>query len=123
MDFIEETTERSKHISIFGHSITGDDPVVVAVSGEVDMFTVPELSATFDDLISAGNRNLVLDLSAVEFMDSSGLRVFMKAAEDVRQAGGSMRVSSASRRVRRIAELAGMNGLLPLPPTSDGTES
>lgn len=123
MDFIEETTERSKHIPIFGHSVTGDDPVVVAVSGEVDIFTAPELSATFDELISAGNRNLVLDLSAVEFMDSSGLQVCMKAAEGVRQAGGSMRVSSASRRVRRIAELAGMNGLLPLPPTSAGTES
>jgi anti-sigma B factor antagonist len=113
----------SSHIPNFGYKVTGDDPVVVAVWGEVDIFTAPELSATFDDLISAGNHHLVRDLSAVEFMDSLGPNLLTKAAADLEKAGGSLHVSSASHRVRRVVELAGMDGLLPFPAARHSMES
>jgi anti-sigma B factor antagonist len=115
MDFVEEATQRSKHMPIFGYSVAGDDPVVVAIRGELDVSTAPDLSAVLEDL-TLFNRSIALDLGAVEYIDSTALHVLEKTRAAVEEAGGSVQVSSASDRVRRVFELSGMDQVLPLPP-------
>jgi anti-anti-sigma factor len=118
MDFVEEASQRSKHTSTFGYSVAGHDPVVLAIGGEVDLSTAPELSQVLEDLTLV-NRNLLLDLGAVEFMDSTGLHVLKKASDAMQEVGGHLRISSASDRVRRVFELSGFDQVLPLPAATD----
>jgi anti-sigma B factor antagonist len=78
---------------------------VVAVTGELDLMTAPELCVRLD----AGNGPcLLVDLTDVAFCDSTGLRALMGAATEVRANGG--RFAVASRRdgdVARLFEVVG----------------
>ena len=78
MDSFEEADQSPEQMPIFGYSVAGADPVVVAIRGEIDISTAPQLSAVLDD-VTLSNRSIALDLGAVEFLDSSGLHVLEKA--------------------------------------------
>lgn len=114
--------QQPKEAPIFAYDVTGDDPVVVSVRGEIDVVTGPQLSSLLDDLTLC-NRNLVLDLGAVEFMDSTGLYVLEKVSAALHKVGGTLQLASVSERVRRVFELSGMDKVLPLPLASDTEES
>ena len=55
------------------------DVAIVGAQGEVDVFTAPGLDAELDALVSGGNPRLVVDLTGVAFLDSTGLGVLVKA--------------------------------------------
>jgi stage II sporulation protein AA (anti-sigma F factor antagonist) len=57
---------------------------------------------------------LVIDLSAVTFLDSSGIRVLVHAYQALNEAGGSLRVRGATGVVRRALEIVGLDGVLAL---------
>jgi stage II sporulation protein AA (anti-sigma F factor antagonist) len=83
---------------------------VVAVRGEVDMATAQLLAdqlCEIDDDI-----DLAVDLSAVGFMDSTGLRVLLVKAGSMRGRGGSLHISAASAQVRRLLQHTNLTSLL-----------
>jgi anti-sigma B factor antagonist len=61
---------------------------VVAVAGELDIATAPELCARLDTSRTSRRPRLLVDLTAVEFCDSTGLRALLGAASEVRAHGG-----------------------------------
>ena len=65
------------------------DAVVVAVEGELDLFTAPFLRDEVRDAIKLDGARLVLDLTALSFMDSSGLSVLIEAWRLATSEGGS----------------------------------
>src|SRR5258706_4194172 len=83
---------------------------VVAVRGAVDARTAPTLSAAF--AVIENSRHLALDLSKVEFMDSSGLNALLVKAEQMRPQGGVLVITSASVQVHQLLEYANLNSLL-----------
>lgn len=85
-------------------------PVIVA-TGEIDIWTAPLLSDAIDGVLARGDR-LVIDLTAVEFMDSTALAVLLAATERV--TGGGVRVVVTHPRLLRLFELTGMPGVLQL---------
>jgi anti-anti-sigma factor len=90
----------------------GDTVTAVAASGELDLATAPELSTAVAAHHDA--RPLVLDLTAVTFIDSSGVRALIEA--DRSRAGSSSRlvVLAGEGPVRRMLELCGLDGRLGL---------
>lgn len=86
--------------------------VVVSIEGELDATTAPPLRAILSDLIDGqGNLSLVLDLSAMSFVDSIGLGVFAGAAKRLRTKGGELVLSSPSGPASRLFELTGIAAL------------
>ncbi len=83
---------------------------VLTLSGEVDSSTSPVLQAKAEELISgsAGAVLLVMDLSRVEFVDSSGLRVIVSLGNELESRGGRLELSGLSAAARRILELTGL---------------
>jgi len=79
--------------------------VIVAVNGEVDTTTVGSLQAVFDDLVTRGEQNYVIDLSQVAFMDSSGLAALTKLYKRIRIGRGDVRLCHLRPEMRRIMEL------------------
>ena len=84
---------------------------LIIVHGELDIATAPRLAALLTRLRER-HHPVVLDLSEVAFMDSSGLKVLVDARERSRRDGWSFRIRRASARVARIAKLAGAEELL-----------
>jgi anti-sigma B factor antagonist len=77
---------------------------VLIVRGELDMASSPQLAAALKRL-DPGSRAVLLDLSRLEFIDVTGLRVLLDAQERARRAGVALRVVKANRGVRKLLKL------------------
>jgi anti-anti-sigma factor len=91
---------------------------VLAVHGELDLATVDELRARLEALRLAG-RAVVLDLDELQFMDSTGIRLILQAAEDARRDGWDFAVTRGSFAVRRVFEAARIEDRLPYVNRAD----
>jgi anti-anti-sigma factor len=94
-----------------------DRSVVLAVTGELDMSTVPEVEAELTALRNSGVEHLVLDLHALGFIDSSGLRLLVTWARAV-EAGGPRFSVVDGPGVHRPLALAGLHDVLDMLPAS-----
>lgn len=92
---------------------------VVTVSGRVDSVTSTELETALRALVEKGTTNLVLDLSGVDFLSSSGLRVMVTTRKALKGAGGEVVIAQPSDRVRETLELAGLDVLFTTHPTRE----
>jgi anti-sigma B factor antagonist len=89
-----------------------DQLATIIVSGELDLATVPQLSAAVAEHSDAGL--LVLDLTAVTFIDSTGLRVLIQADRACARSGSRLAVLAGDGPVRRLLGLCKLDGRLAL---------
>ncbi|MFF0750643.1 STAS domain-containing protein [Streptomyces sp. NPDC004267] len=86
---------------------------VLTVAGELDMETADRLQELLTEQFGQGRRRLVLDLSALDFMDSSGLNVLIKAVNKARESDGDLYLAAPTPAVRRILEITGVTTTIP----------
>lgn len=86
---------------------------VVSADGEVDVASSPALWHALDDAIGQGTR-VVADLSAVSFLDSTGLGVLVQALNAVKDAGGALRVVVADPNVLKVFEVTSLDEVFDL---------
>jgi anti-sigma B factor antagonist len=89
-----------------------DGETVVIASGELDLATTGELRSCLTEL-RGGDHPIRLDMTDVEFMDSSGLHTLVRATEDF-AADGSRFMIVPSEPVRRVLELVDLDDRLPI---------
>lgn len=92
---------------------------VVAVTGELDVFTAPQLESALQDLVNGGRPDIVVDLSGVEFLDSTGLGVMVKALKWAREAGGGLRVVATQERITKVFTITGLDEVMQLSASVD----
>jgi len=90
----------------------GDDGIIVAVSGEVDVCTEAPLQQALLRIIRERGARLMVDVSGVSFMDCAGLRALLATRRRAELRGGFMRLIATSAAVRRIIELTGAHEAL-----------
>jgi anti-sigma B factor antagonist len=89
--------------------VSGGDPAVVIVVGEVDLLTAPSLAAPLRALIDERRTSgIEVDLEHVPFMDSTGIQVLAAARADATAADLPFRVRAASDPVKRVLSLTGL---------------
>jgi len=94
------------------------DIVVVQLSGNVTLLTENQIADPFvNELLDQNERKLVLDLSGVEHMDSSGVQLMVQCSTAVKKAGGELRLAAANARVARLFQITRLDSILPLYPT------
>jgi anti-sigma B factor antagonist len=84
---------------------------LLRISGRVDSSTSSELDDVLQKRLDEGRSNLVLDLSDVHYMSSSGLRSLVSALRASKKKGGDVRIASPSERVQEVLGLAGLDTL------------
>ena len=96
--------------------VTADqDTLTLVLVGEVDAHTAPRLEGEIQaGLFTSGITQLVLDLSAVTFLDSSGLRVVIAAHRSMRERDGSLVLRRPSDTVQRLLEITQLTGELQI---------
>lgn len=82
--------------------------VELSLTGELDLVSAPKLEGELMTVESAGPGELLIDLEAVEFIDSTGLRVLLGATRRARAAGQKLLVRHVRGQVRRLFEIAGV---------------
>jgi anti-sigma B factor antagonist len=87
--------------------------ILVRVNGELDMHTMPRLEAQLGEF-DGDARALVIDLRAVTFIDSSGIRALVHAHQAARRHQRRLRMTAPHENVLRTLEVAGLLGVLPL---------
>lgn len=95
---------------------TVDGGIVVVVAGEVDMVTTPQLRECVQDQIAEQPGVLVLDLSGLSFLGSSGLAVLVESLEQCRAKEIALRLVCTSREVLRPMEATGLTELFEIHP-------
>jgi anti-sigma B factor antagonist len=88
--------------------------VVVDLSGELDVASVPDLRHKLTTLIASGHIELVLNAGALEFIDAAGLGCLVHAANLARDAGGWVRLIRVRQRHRRLLLILGLGRTLPI---------
>jgi len=96
-----------------------DDTHVVAVRGEIDLFTAPEFKQRMATPIDAGRSNLIVDLTQTTFIDSSSLGVLIGAHRRLKLRGGSLVVVSDNDTILKTFKITGLDGVFTLAPTLD----
>jgi anti-sigma B factor antagonist len=84
------------------------DWTVLQVIGEVDLATRDELRERLLALVAEGARHLVVDLSGLEFIDSSGLGVLIRVRNVVREQGGSLTLVANQERILKPFRVTGL---------------
>jgi anti-sigma B factor antagonist len=90
----------------------GDRELVLELGGEIDLSTVGEVSAALTAALAARPAKVIFELRQLRFMDSSGLALLVSTAQRVEH----IELRYPSNTVRRIIELAGLTGTLPIVP-------
>ena len=88
--------------------------LVVAVAGELDVLSAPQLDDELTRAIASGSSPIVLDLAGVDFLDSTGLGVIIKAYKSAKDAARSFSVVASSERVVKVFRITGIDKALPL---------
>ena len=92
---------------------------VVEISGEIDVFTSPRLREELLGVIEGGGLHLVIDLSEVTFLDSTGLGVLVGVYHRLRARDGSMSFAGVGDRVRRVFRVTQLTKIFMLHPSVD----
>jgi anti-sigma B factor antagonist len=95
------------------------DRAVLAVTGEVDVYTAPTLREHILQAMNEGATTVVIDLNDVGFMDSTGLGVLVGALKRLRQAGGNLHVVCDSESVLKILRVTGLIDVFGVVPDLD----
>ncbi len=92
-----------------------DSALTIALSGEIDHHGAREMMAQLDQAIAERlPTRLVLDLSGVTFMDSSGIAVLLRSRRQLEHTGGELRVTGIPAQARRVLDAAGIGRLISL---------
>jgi anti-anti-sigma factor len=84
---------------------TSDGQVVLTLTGELDPHTAATLQAVLDRTMADGTSSLVFDLTALKFIDSSGLRVLIDAHKTLIERGGELVVRNPTTTAQRLFEI------------------
>ncbi|MGH9282370.1 MAG: STAS domain-containing protein, partial [Acidimicrobiales bacterium] len=101
------------------HRSERDGCAILAVSGEVDLATAPRLREALASVVADGHLNVVVDLSEIEFLDSTGLGALVTGLKRVRARGGDMKVVCTSPRVCKVFEITSIDKVVPVCASVD----
>ncbi|MDT0386497.1 MULTISPECIES: STAS domain-containing protein [Streptomyces] len=91
-----------------------EDVALITVAGYLDVDTATEFQAHLANQLHHGRRHFLLDLSAVPFMDSSGMNIILRVYQETRGDAGSVHVIQPTPAVRRILDLTGVSITVPI---------
>jgi anti-anti-sigma factor len=104
----------------FEASVALDDGVrVIAVRGELDLSTAPDLEAPLEEAVATGDASVLVDLSDCEFIDSTGIALIVRAWQRLDRAadgagGGRLVICGGSEQVRRVLGITGLELSIPI---------
>lgn len=92
---------------------------ILQVSGRIDPSTSNQLEEEINAVLSTGQFRMVLNLSDVDFISSTGLRIFLSALKKVKAQNGDVKICCMNSNVEKIFKIAGFVSLFDISPTEE----
>src|SRR5688572_1394472 len=92
---------------------------ILAVRGEVDVYTAPRLRERLVELVSQGQRQIVVDLEGVDFLDSTGLGVLVGGLKRLRSHDGDLSLVCTQHRILKVFEITGLTKVFSIHDSVD----
>jgi anti-sigma B factor antagonist len=96
---------------------------VLTLRGEIDVYTAPRLRQAIIDLVDGGASHIIIDMSAVDFLDSTGLGVLVGGLKRVRVKDGSLSIVTSQDKILKIFDITGLNKVFPIHDSVDAATS
>jgi anti-sigma B factor antagonist len=97
----------------------GDDSYVIALSGEVDLYTAPEFKQQLLDVIGKGAKDVIVDFSKTTFIDSTTLGVLVGGVKRLRPNEGQLSLVCSDRNITKIFEITGLDRVFTIYATRE----
>ncbi|MEN6327194.1 MAG: STAS domain-containing protein [Syntrophomonas sp.] len=91
-----------------------DKATVLAIEGRLDSSTSGELEKVFLTIMEAGEKNIVVDFAAMDYISSAGLRVLLMAAKKTSKLGGKVVLTALSANVKEVFDIAGFSSIFTI---------
>ena len=108
----------SPEFAITEHPSEGDRHIL-AVRGEIDLFTAPELKQVLADSIENGRVRIVIDLTDTTFLDSTALGVLIGAVKRLRSRDGALAIVNVDENIAKTFEITGLDQIFTIRATRD----
>ena len=95
------------------------DRHVIAVRGEIDLFTAPELKQKLTDAIEAGTTRIVVDLTETTVLDSTALGVLIGAVKRLRSREGALVIVNVDQNIAKTFEITGLDQIFTILSTRE----
>ncbi|MCW3023721.1 MAG: hypothetical protein JWR30_3043 [Conexibacter sp.] len=92
---------------------------VVAVRGEIDLFTAPELKTALGEAIEAGKSRIVVDLGDTTFLDSTALGVLIGTVKRLRSRDGRLTIVNSDLNIAKTFEITGLDQIFTIRGSRD----
>ncbi|HZO06004.1 MAG TPA: STAS domain-containing protein [Solirubrobacterales bacterium] len=93
---------------------------VIAVRGELDLSTAPDLEGPLDAAVNGGDAGVLIDLGECEFIDSTGIALIVRAWQQLSGNGGKgLAICSPSDQVKRVLDVSGLDQSIPVHGSRD----
>src|SRR6266446_1589770 len=96
-----------------------DRPNVLPLEGEIDLHVSPNVTASLRMMIEKKPKQLIVDLSRVTYIDSSGLAALIEGMQNVEGYGGKFALASLQETIRTIVEIARLDQVFQIFPNVD----
>ncbi|MER6200446.1 STAS domain-containing protein [Streptomyces sp. NPDC001586] len=110
----------TKHLTL--HTRTTTAGPVIELAGELDHHTAPDVRDALPQLDLRPGQQLVIDLAAITFCDSSGITVLIAARNHALAADAAIALAAVPERVARIFRIVGLEQVFPTHPTAQAAE-
>lgn len=108
----------------FDTDVTDGGIVVIRSEGRLNMASAPQLRAVVSERASAGQSQILIDLSGITFIDSSGLGALIGGLKTARQAGGDLRIAAPTEQVATVLGLTNLDRVLrPFATVEDAIDA
>lgn len=91
---------------------------VIVLKGELDVYTAPELQKILEPIRQSGSHDIRIDLTDVEYMDSTGLGIFVGTLKELNQHDKELYVTGVTKRILRLFEITGLRDLMHINEAS-----
>lgn len=95
---------------------------VIAVDGDIDTMTAPELQSCLMAELQEGEQTCVIDMTAVRYISSMGLRVLLSHLKTIKAQGGSMVIAGSSKLVGDVFRMSGFASYFEMVPDLSALE-
>jgi len=96
-----------------------DGAYVIALTGEVDLYTAPEFKQQLLDVIAKGGKDVIVDFSDTTFIDSTTLGVLVGGVKRLRTNDGQLSLVCSDRNITKIFEITGLDRVFTIYSTRD----
>jgi anti-sigma B factor antagonist len=96
-----------------------DERHIVAIRGEIDLFTAPEVKTVLASAIDSGRIRVVVDLTETTFLDSTALGVLIGAVKRLRTRNGALTIVNVDANIAKTFEITGLDQIFTIRPTRD----